>query len=240
MIVDDYGHHPAEIEATLDAAQRGFDRRVVVAFQPHRYTRTHALFDEFTRAFNKADVLLVTEVYPAGESADRGRDGRGAGAGDPRARASRRDLRRRQEARRRGAARGGAPGRHRHRARRGRHQRERARAQRGARVGGRAVKPRNRRVPAAESLPAPDEVAGADGGASDARSPRVAREGALVRAVRTVLGAALVLALSTTVAWAARRHIMTSPASPCMESRSKGPTNAPPRPSKPRPVSRRG
>jgi UDP-N-acetylmuramate--alanine ligase len=67
MIVDDYGHHPAEIEATLDAAQRGFDRRVVVAFQPHRYSRTKLLFDEFTRAFNKADVLLVTEVYPAGE-----------------------------------------------------------------------------------------------------------------------------------------------------------------------------
>jgi UDP-N-acetylmuramate--alanine ligase len=68
MIVDDYGHHPAEIEATLDAAQRGFDRRVVVAFQPHRYTRTQALFEEFTRAFNQADVLIVTEVYPAGES----------------------------------------------------------------------------------------------------------------------------------------------------------------------------
>jgi UDP-N-acetylmuramate--alanine ligase len=67
MIVDDYGHHPAEIEATLDAAQRGFDRRVVVAFQPHRYTRTKHLFDEFTRAFNQADVLVVTEVYPAGE-----------------------------------------------------------------------------------------------------------------------------------------------------------------------------
>ncbi|MDP9148927.1 MAG: UDP-N-acetylmuramate--L-alanine ligase [Myxococcota bacterium] len=68
MIIDDYGHHPAEIEATLDAAQRGFDRRVVVAFQPHRYTRTKLLFDEFTRAFNKADVLLVTDVYPAGEA----------------------------------------------------------------------------------------------------------------------------------------------------------------------------
>ena len=59
MIIDDYGHHPAEIEATLDAAQRGFDRRVVVAFQPHRYTRTQALFEDFTRAFNKADVVLV-------------------------------------------------------------------------------------------------------------------------------------------------------------------------------------
>jgi UDP-N-acetylmuramate--alanine ligase len=67
MIVDDYGHHPAEIEATLDAAQRGFDRRVVVAFQPHRYTRTRSLFDDFTRAFNKADLVIVTEVYPAGE-----------------------------------------------------------------------------------------------------------------------------------------------------------------------------
>jgi len=67
MIVDDYGHHPAEIEATLDAAQRGFDRRVVVAFQPHRYTRTRLLFDEFTRAFNKADVVIVTDVYPGGE-----------------------------------------------------------------------------------------------------------------------------------------------------------------------------
>ncbi|MDP8999087.1 MAG: UDP-N-acetylmuramate--L-alanine ligase [Myxococcota bacterium] len=67
MIVDDYGHHPTEIEATLDAAQCGFDRRVVVAFQPHRYTRTKLLFEDFTRAFNKADVLLVTDVYPGGE-----------------------------------------------------------------------------------------------------------------------------------------------------------------------------
>ena len=75
MIVDDYGHHPAEIEATLDAAQRGFDRRVVVAFQPHRYTRTQSLFPEFTRAFNKADVLFVTEVYPAGEKPIEGATG---------------------------------------------------------------------------------------------------------------------------------------------------------------------
>jgi UDP-N-acetylmuramate--alanine ligase len=75
MIVDDYGHHPAEIEATLDAAQSGFDRRVVVAFQPHRYTRTKLLFDEFTRAFNKADVLLVTDVYPAGEKPIEGATG---------------------------------------------------------------------------------------------------------------------------------------------------------------------
>ncbi|MBX3233119.1 MAG: UDP-N-acetylmuramate--L-alanine ligase [Labilithrix sp.] len=76
MIVDDYGHHPAEIEATLDAAQRGFDRRVVVAFQPHRYTRTRDLFEDFTRSFNKADLVLVTEVYPAGEKPIPGATGR--------------------------------------------------------------------------------------------------------------------------------------------------------------------
>ncbi len=75
MVVDDYGHHPAEIEATLEAAQRGFDRRVVVAFQPHRYTRTQTLFDDFTRAFNKADVLIVTEVYAAGEKPIEGATG---------------------------------------------------------------------------------------------------------------------------------------------------------------------
>jgi UDP-N-acetylmuramate--alanine ligase len=70
-LVDDYGHHPAEIRATLDAAQRAYpreDHRVIVAFQPHRYTRTRDLFEEFTRAFNQADVLLVTEVYAAGEA----------------------------------------------------------------------------------------------------------------------------------------------------------------------------
>ncbi len=75
MVVDDYGHHPAEIEATLDAAQRGFGRRIVVAFQPHRYSRTKALFDDFARAFNKADVLLVTEVYAAGEKPIEGATG---------------------------------------------------------------------------------------------------------------------------------------------------------------------
>jgi UDP-N-acetylmuramate--alanine ligase len=66
-MVDDYGHHPAEIEATLSAAQSAFGRRVVVAFQPHRYTRTRDLFHEFTRAFNQADVLVITDVYAAGE-----------------------------------------------------------------------------------------------------------------------------------------------------------------------------
>jgi UDP-N-acetylmuramate--alanine ligase len=69
-LVDDYGHHPAEVRATLDAARRAFpseDHRVVVAFQPHRYTRTRDLFDDFSRAFNQADVLVVTDIYAAGE-----------------------------------------------------------------------------------------------------------------------------------------------------------------------------
>lgn len=73
-IVDDYGHHPAEVQATLDAAQRAYGRRIVVAFQPHRYTRTHHLFDDLTRAFNRADVLLISDVYAAGEAPIAGAD----------------------------------------------------------------------------------------------------------------------------------------------------------------------
>jgi UDP-N-acetylmuramate--alanine ligase len=67
-LIDDYGHHPAEVEATLEAARRAFDQRILVAFQPHRYSRTQQLFDDFTRAFNKADVVLVTDIYAAGEA----------------------------------------------------------------------------------------------------------------------------------------------------------------------------
>ncbi len=67
LVVDDYGHHPAEIRATLAAARRGFGRRLVVAFQPHRYTRTFHLHDEFLGAFQDADVLVITDIYPAGE-----------------------------------------------------------------------------------------------------------------------------------------------------------------------------
>lgn len=74
-LVDDYGHHPAEIEATLEAAYAAFGRRLVVAFQPHRYTRTRDLFDAFTRAFNRADVLVMTEVYAAGEARIEGASG---------------------------------------------------------------------------------------------------------------------------------------------------------------------
>jgi len=66
-LVDDYGHHPAEIRATLASAREGHSGRIVVAFQPHRYTRTRDLWDEFTAAFNHADVLLVTPIYPASE-----------------------------------------------------------------------------------------------------------------------------------------------------------------------------
>jgi UDP-N-acetylmuramate--alanine ligase len=67
MVVSDYGHHPAEIRATLAAAREGFGRRIVVLFQPHRYTRTRDLFGDFLDAFDHADQLFVTEIYPAGE-----------------------------------------------------------------------------------------------------------------------------------------------------------------------------
>ncbi|MDR2572789.1 MAG: UDP-N-acetylmuramate--L-alanine ligase [Desulfovibrio sp.] len=67
-VVDDYGHHPAEIAATLTTARQVFPgRRLVVAFQPHRFTRTQALFGEFCNVFESADLLLLTEIYPAGE-----------------------------------------------------------------------------------------------------------------------------------------------------------------------------
>ncbi len=66
-LVDDYGHHPAEIEATLAAARNAFDKRILVAFQPHRFTRTESLWAEFTRSFNTADVVLICDIYAAGE-----------------------------------------------------------------------------------------------------------------------------------------------------------------------------
>jgi UDP-N-acetylmuramate--alanine ligase len=68
LVVDDYGHHPTEIRATLAAAKEAFaQRRTVVIFQPHRFSRVKELFDEFCRAFHQADLLFVTEIYPAGE-----------------------------------------------------------------------------------------------------------------------------------------------------------------------------
>jgi UDP-N-acetylmuramate--alanine ligase len=69
LVVDDYGHHPTEIAATLAAARAGFpERRLVAAFQPHRYSRTHALLGEFGRCFFDADVVVVSDIYAAGES----------------------------------------------------------------------------------------------------------------------------------------------------------------------------
>jgi len=67
MVVDDYGHHPAEIKATLAAAKNGWPRRRIVLFQPHRYSRTRDLMDEFATAFYDADLLVLTDIYPAGE-----------------------------------------------------------------------------------------------------------------------------------------------------------------------------
>ncbi len=67
LVIDDYAHHPAEIRATLAAARQALDRRIVAVFQPHRYSRTRAVFDDLARAFHDADQLLLTEIYPAGE-----------------------------------------------------------------------------------------------------------------------------------------------------------------------------
>jgi UDP-N-acetylmuramate--alanine ligase len=68
MVVDDYGHHPTEIRATLAAAKGGWpERRLVVAFQPHRYSRTKELFDDFVKCFYDADVLILTDIYAASE-----------------------------------------------------------------------------------------------------------------------------------------------------------------------------
>jgi UDP-N-acetylmuramate--alanine ligase len=68
MVVDDYGHHPTEIAAVVAAARAGIDRRLVVVFQPHRYSRTSQLLAEFGSALGAADELVLTDIYPAGES----------------------------------------------------------------------------------------------------------------------------------------------------------------------------
>lgn len=76
-VIDDYGHHPTEIKTTLKAVKESWpDRRIVVAFQPHRYTRTRALFDDFTRAFYQSDLLIVLPIYSAGEKRIEGIDSR--------------------------------------------------------------------------------------------------------------------------------------------------------------------
>ncbi|MFH1493638.1 MAG: UDP-N-acetylmuramate--L-alanine ligase [Pseudomonadota bacterium] len=76
-LVDDYGHHPVEMAATVEAARGAFpDRRLVLAFQPHRYTRTRDLFEDFVKVLSSVDALLLTEVYPAGEAPIVAADGR--------------------------------------------------------------------------------------------------------------------------------------------------------------------
>ncbi len=76
-LVDDYGHHPVEMQATLDAARGAFPgRRIVLAFQPHRYSRTRDLFEDFVKALSGVDALLLAEVYPAGETPIAAADGR--------------------------------------------------------------------------------------------------------------------------------------------------------------------
>jgi UDP-N-acetylmuramate--alanine ligase len=67
LVVDDYGHHPTEIMATLSAARHACDRRIVTVFQPHRFTRTQKLEEDFARAFYHADVVIVLPIYAAGE-----------------------------------------------------------------------------------------------------------------------------------------------------------------------------
>jgi UDP-N-acetylmuramate--alanine ligase len=76
-VVDDYGHHPVEVAATISAARGAWpDSRLVLVFQPHRYTRTRDCFEDFVKVLNSADALLLTEVYAAGESAIVAADGR--------------------------------------------------------------------------------------------------------------------------------------------------------------------
>ncbi len=77
LMVDDYGHHPTELTATLAAARSGWpDKRIVLVFQPHRYSRTRDLMDDFAQALSEADVLVLLDVYAAGESPISGADGR--------------------------------------------------------------------------------------------------------------------------------------------------------------------
>jgi UDP-N-acetylmuramate--alanine ligase len=70
MVVEDYGHHPSELEATITAARNGWpEKRIVTVFQPHRYTRTRDLFDEFSQVLASSDIVVLTDIYPAGEEA---------------------------------------------------------------------------------------------------------------------------------------------------------------------------
>jgi UDP-N-acetylmuramate--alanine ligase len=77
MLVDDYGHHPSEVLATIKAARAGWpDKRLVMAYQPHRYSRTRDLYEDFVDVLSQVDCLLLLDVYAAGEAAIPGADGR--------------------------------------------------------------------------------------------------------------------------------------------------------------------
>ncbi|MCK5343905.1 MAG: UDP-N-acetylmuramate--L-alanine ligase, partial [Candidatus Heimdallarchaeota archaeon] len=67
LIVDDYAHHPTEVKATLKAARAGYSRRIIAVFQPHLYSRTRDFYKEFARALDLADIVYLTDIYPARE-----------------------------------------------------------------------------------------------------------------------------------------------------------------------------
>ena len=67
MLLDDYAHHPTEVKATIEAAKAGWDRRIIAVFQPHLFTRTREFFREFSNSLELADVVLITDIYPARE-----------------------------------------------------------------------------------------------------------------------------------------------------------------------------
>jgi UDP-N-acetylmuramate--alanine ligase len=76
-LIDDYGHHPREVQATMDAVRGSWPgRRLVLVFQPHRYSRTQEQFDDFVHVLSETDLLVLCEVYPAGEQPIPGADGR--------------------------------------------------------------------------------------------------------------------------------------------------------------------
>ena len=77
MLVDDYGHHPSEVRVTINSVRAGWpERRLVMVFQPHRYTRTRDLYDDFAEVLSKVDALILLDVYAAGEDPIPGADGR--------------------------------------------------------------------------------------------------------------------------------------------------------------------
>ncbi|HEY3306450.1 MAG TPA: UDP-N-acetylmuramate--L-alanine ligase [Candidatus Binatia bacterium] len=76
LVIDDYGHHPVEVQATIEAIRESWNRPLTVIFQPHRYSRTRDLFDDFLASFDKADRLLLTQIYAAGEEAIAGTSGK--------------------------------------------------------------------------------------------------------------------------------------------------------------------